>query len=345
MSKQITLFPEQVNEAILKELAPIDHQGLVSSAERLTKNFREKREEEKTFIYSSRDVAGYLALRTPATYAQMYGALSQLKEVLPSFRPHSLLDIGSGPGTATWAVAEIFPSLRQVKMLEKQKEFISLSKNIAAAYPKLNIEWKQTNFLTDTPHLEYLYDVVVISNVLNETGDFEMRKMIEFAQEYCNGVVIVVEPGTSYGNDIIHFAAQSFMRKGGNLLAPYVGNTVVVDEKEWIHFSQKIERPDFQKRIRKALREDSLTPSDIEEAKFTFVVWSKTSPIERPWGRLIQKPEIFKGYVELTVLTAQKVEKVKVLKRNKELFHFAKNLHWGDPIKGPSALSTSDIPV
>ena len=332
MSGQIATFPERVNELITQQLAPIDHQGLVSSAERLTKNFREKREEEKTFIYSSRDVAGYLALRTPATYAQVYGALSQLKEVLPSFRPHSLLDIGSGPGTATWAVAEIFSSLRQVKMLEKQKEFISQSKNIAAAYPKLNIEWKQTNFLTDVPHLEYLYDIVIISNVLNEAGDFEMRKMIEFAQEYSCGVVVVIEPGTSYGNDIIHFAAQSFMRRGGNLLAPFVGNTVVQDEKEWIHFSQKIERPEFQKRIRKALREDNLTPSDIEEAKFTFVAWGKTSPQQRPWGRLIQKREVFKGYIELTVLTDKKVEKVKVLKRNKELFHYAKNLHWGDII-------------
>ena len=39
-------------------------------------------------------------------------------EIRPDFAPKSLLDIGAGPGTATWAAAETFPSLQGFALLD-----------------------------------------------------------------------------------------------------------------------------------------------------------------------------------------------------------------------------------
>src|SRR6476620_8925278 len=45
-------------------------------------------------------------------------SLNALCEIRPDFAPTSLLDIGAGPGTAAWAAAEAFPSLRSFALLD-----------------------------------------------------------------------------------------------------------------------------------------------------------------------------------------------------------------------------------
>src|SRR5215218_8324263 len=44
--------------------------------------------------------------RMPATYAAVTASLNALVGIRPDLAPTSLLDVGAGPGTATWAVAE-----------------------------------------------------------------------------------------------------------------------------------------------------------------------------------------------------------------------------------------------
>src|ERR1700733_1336552 len=69
-------------------------------------------------IQSEADALAYALARTPATYAAVTASLNALREITPDFAPASLLDIGAGPGTATWAAAEAFPSLRTFILLD-----------------------------------------------------------------------------------------------------------------------------------------------------------------------------------------------------------------------------------
>src|SRR3954466_11745629 len=62
-------------------------------------------------IKSEADALAYALARMPATYAAVTASLNALCEIRPDFAPASLLDVGAGPGTATWAAAERFPSL------------------------------------------------------------------------------------------------------------------------------------------------------------------------------------------------------------------------------------------
>src|SRR3984885_14767255 len=63
-------------------------------------------------IVSEADALAYALARMPATYAAVAASLNALREITPGFAPASLLDIGAGPGTATWAAAEAFSSLQ-----------------------------------------------------------------------------------------------------------------------------------------------------------------------------------------------------------------------------------------
>ena len=61
-------------------------------------------------IRTETDALAYAVARMPATYAAVVASLNALTEIRPDFAPTSLLDVGAGPGTASWAAAEAFPS-------------------------------------------------------------------------------------------------------------------------------------------------------------------------------------------------------------------------------------------
>src|SRR5262249_2371818 len=71
-----------------------------------------------TAITSDTDALAYALARMPATYAADAASLNALLDMRPEFAPKSLLDIGAGPGTATWAAAEAFPSLQSLTLLD-----------------------------------------------------------------------------------------------------------------------------------------------------------------------------------------------------------------------------------
>ena len=56
-------------------------------------------------ISSETDALAYALARMPGTYAADIASLNALAEIRPDFAPATLLDIGAGPGTATWAAS------------------------------------------------------------------------------------------------------------------------------------------------------------------------------------------------------------------------------------------------
>src|SRR5476651_1260386 len=69
-------------------------------------------------IRSETDALAYALARMPATYAAVTASLNSLREITPDFAPLSLLDVGAGPGTATWAAAQAFSSLQSFALLD-----------------------------------------------------------------------------------------------------------------------------------------------------------------------------------------------------------------------------------
>src|SRR3981189_893788 len=78
-------------------------------------------------IRTETDALAYALARMPATYAAVTASLNALREIAPDFSPKSLLDVGAGPGTATWAAAEAFSSLQDFTLLDANRALRALA--------------------------------------------------------------------------------------------------------------------------------------------------------------------------------------------------------------------------
>src|ERR1700675_2669778 len=89
-------------------------------------------------IRSEADALAYALARMPATYAAVTASLNALRELRPDFAPTSLLDVGAGPGTATWAAAEAFPSLTGFALLDANSALRALALDLGRDSTRLS---------------------------------------------------------------------------------------------------------------------------------------------------------------------------------------------------------------
>ena len=84
-------------------------------------------------IASEADALAYALARMPATYAAVTASLNALAAITPDFAPKSLLDVGAGPGTASWAAAEAFSSLTAFALLDANRALRALALELGGA--------------------------------------------------------------------------------------------------------------------------------------------------------------------------------------------------------------------
>src|SRR5258705_1712977 len=88
-------------------------------------------------IRSEADALAYALARMPATYAAVSASLNALREIRPDFAPASLLDVGAGPGTATWAATAAFPSLTSLVLLDSNSALRALALDLGGGSTRL----------------------------------------------------------------------------------------------------------------------------------------------------------------------------------------------------------------
>src|SRR5450631_576661 len=88
-------------------------------------------------ITSGTDALAYALARMPATYAAVVASLNALRQITPDFAPKSLLDVGAGPGTASWAAAEAFLSLQKFDLVDANPALRALALDLANSSARL----------------------------------------------------------------------------------------------------------------------------------------------------------------------------------------------------------------
>jgi ribosomal protein RSM22 (predicted rRNA methylase) len=324
-------LPNSINKAITDLLLPHENKEWHIAAEQLHNLYTAREKKNGKYINNYLDVLAYLRLRVPSTYAQIFGSLAQVREMIPFWKPKSILDIGSGPGTGVWAAKEIWPSIKIATCVDRENYFISVgSEIIKKAGIEVETTWEQED-ITRMKDGKTQFDLVIVANILNELTDAQQKTLLDQLQKCFSGLIVIIEPGTSYGVGIIQ-KITPFIQKG-NLLAPYINNTFVADTINWIHFSQRFKRPEFLRQTRQQMRTSSLMASDWEESKYAYTAIGNIFREEKIWGRTIGSVKRHRGFLEFTVLTQAGISKIKVLKRNKKEYTFAKNLRWGQIIR------------
>jgi ribosomal protein RSM22 (predicted rRNA methylase) len=327
-------LPATITEAIEGILSQPENSQWLKRAEILhTRYTQGKRHSQESFLKDPVDIAAYLGMRVPATYAQIASALYQLKEAYPEFKVESVLDLGSGPGTAVWASKQVFPELKTATCLDNEGTLLAVGREIfALSGLDIDVSWEADSLRSDFGSKNKKFDLVIISSVLNELTEEERIKVISRAFTQCSGVLVIIEPGTPKGAKIVEEAFKTFDNKCF-LIAPYIQNSFIEGKEQWIHFPQRFIRPEFQRRVRQQMRVSNLMASNWEESKYSYIAISKYKSAQEAWGRLISTPKKQKAWFDLSVLTAQGIQKLQIFKRDKEKYNFVKKLNWGEIVK------------
>jgi len=262
-------------------------------------------------IRTADEALAYAAVRMPATFAASLAAFGQVRHALPGWRPRSLLDVGAGPGTASWAALEVWPSIERITLVEREGAMIDLGKALGLPHAT----WVQADLAASwqaEPH-----DLVVASYVLNE---------VAVSLWHLANVLVLIEPGTPAGFERIRLARSQLIAGGAAVAAPCPhGDACPMTGSNWCHFAARVQRTSLHRQAKGA-------QLGHEDEKFSFVAVTRGMDAA-PMGRVLRHPQVRKGHVILEVCTPEGLRRLTVTKSEGDRFRTARALHWGSPFQ------------
>jgi ribosomal protein RSM22 (predicted rRNA methylase) len=168
-------LPAELKSALDARLHGLSRVDAASRAALISKTYRDGG--GSAGIRSEIDALAYALARMPATYAAVTASLNALAEINPDFAPKNLLDIGAGPGTASWAAAEAFASLRNFTLLDANPALRTLALDLARGSSRLGgITYTQSEARAALAQAAPA-DLVVASYMIGEIGDAERKAL------------------------------------------------------------------------------------------------------------------------------------------------------------------------
>src|SRR5271156_4415215 len=129
-------LPAELKSALDARLHGLSRNAAVERARLISQTYRDGGDSRA--IRSEPDALAYALARMPATYAAVTASLNALLEIRPDFAPENLLDVGAGPGTASWAAAEGFASLKSFSLLDANAALRVLALDLARDSTRLS---------------------------------------------------------------------------------------------------------------------------------------------------------------------------------------------------------------
>jgi ubiquinone/menaquinone biosynthesis C-methylase UbiE len=233
MSPWISLFLDEALEGVSRK-------ELRGQAQEISGAYRS--DGTSTVIRSGLDALAYATVRMPATYAAIRASLAATADIVPEFAPRSLLDIGAGPGTATWAAQDLWPSLKQARLVDRNTHLLDLARSLAAR-SALETTFVQSDVqaaLRDVAEA----DVVIAGYALTELANDVLPAVLTELWRRTRGLLVVVEPGTPRGFARIRDCRDHLIAAGGHIAAPctHVAACPLNSASRWCHFSQRLPR-------------------------------------------------------------------------------------------------------
>ncbi len=322
-------LPADLRQAISPLLEGVSRTDLGARAARISELYRTGGASSHA-IRDEMDALAYAVVRLPATYAALGHVFARLEERCAGFAPRSLLDLGSGPGTASWAAAEAWPELESVAQIDCNAALLRLGRRLSesAASPALRRAEQRTGNLADGLPFDRSVDLVAIGYTLAELGRPQQKRLLAHAWRICSGALAIVEPGTPAGYNRILQARDLLLAEGARVVAPCPHQQKCpLIAPDWCHFAQRLSR---------ARDHRTLKGADLpyEDEKFSFLVVVR-EPLFRPAekSRILAPPQTGKAGVALKLCTTDgQCESLSIGKRDREAFRRARKMEWGDEL-------------
>jgi ribosomal protein RSM22 (predicted rRNA methylase) len=276
-------------------------------------------------IADAGDALAYALTRMPATYAAVAACLDALRTALPGFAPASLLDVGAGPGTASFAGAELFASLSAFGLIDANPALRDLALRLTAESARLRQAEYRLGYAATELAAASPADLVVASYVLAELPPDEAMALAERMWTKTAGVLLIVEPGTPDGWRRILAARTQLVAQGGRVAAPCPHDAACpLAEPDWCHFSQRLPRSRDHKQVKQA-------DAPFEDEKFAYIALSRLPVPQRP-ARVLAPPVLTKAAVTARLCTPTEVAMLNAPRRDKLAYAAARRLRWGDTV-------------
>ena len=250
-----TLFADGEMLKSLNEGKKISVQRLRLAHAALESDYR-----ENTSVAPIADVTtamSYVAVRMNPIYSILHLIFSELRnDLASSAQPETLLDIGSGPGTALFAACSVWDGLSRLVAVERQSVFISIAKALVQeiqkagelGMPYRNLSWERSS-VSSLVSKERV-DLSVASFMLGELSESDVLPCIDSIWSRTKRFFVIVEPGTMKGFARLAGVRMHLISKGAQIVAPCGGNWKC--QSKWCHFSERVTRTKLHQSIKEA---------------------------------------------------------------------------------------------
>ncbi len=322
-------LPDHLQYAIDQEVEHKQLNVLSQARESLTDRYRGIKQ-RGPLITDDQERLSYLLTRMPATYAANVKVWQAIQKQAPDIEIKSLLDLGSGPGTAMWAACELFPSIEKVTLMERDPWLMELGKKLITnsktdAHAFLNAQWINSDLEkvdSLTPH-----DAIILSYSIGELKADLIEKLLMKCWQAANKLLIIIEPGTPVGFERIRTIRSLLIAQQANVIAPCPNHLPCpMSHGDWCHFAARVERTSLHRRLKGGTL-------GYEDEKFSYVAFTK-KPCFLPQARVLREPQRRSGHVILTLCTEGLCKQETISKRHPEIYRQARKLDWGDAWEG-----------
>jgi ribosomal protein RSM22 (predicted rRNA methylase) len=316
-------LPAELKSALDAKLQGLSRNDAATRAASMSQTYRDGG--GSGAIHSEADALAYALARMPATYAAVTASLNGLREIRPDFAPVSLLDVGAGPGTATWAAAEAFSSLTEFTLLDANTALRALALELFCESSRLGgIRYSHREAraaLGDTAPA----DLVVASYMIGELGEAERVALADLLWAKTRDTLLIVEPGTPAGYRRIIALRAQLIAAGAHVGAPCPhDHACPLAAPDWCHFTQRLPRLRAHKQIKGA-------ELPFEDERFSYIALMR-APVARHPARVLAQPAISKVEVTAKLCTPDGLVIARVPHRVKADYAAARRWRWGDAV-------------
>lgn len=296
---------------------------LKNASAELTRRYKNESGSGKSLVVSELDALIYAAVRMPATYAAIYSALRySTTGYEDGFE--TMLDVGAGTGAAAWAAGELFP-VGSVTCLEREEAMLSLGRELAAkAGFEGEINFTGYDICGGCPDRKA--ELVTEAYMLNELPPEKRAQMIRGLWNCTEKMLLIVEPGTPAGFEVIREAREILLSGGAHIAAPCPHeDRCRIGEEDWCHFTARVQRSRLHKLIKGA-------DVPYEDEKYSYIAFTRED-VNRGGQRILRHPTVGKGHIRLSVCTPEENKEITVTKSS-PLYKAARKAACGDLLQG-----------
>ena len=268
------------------------------------------------------DLAAYLSARMPATYAAIRRVLDEVASIVPAFIPTSMLDVGAGPGTASWAALARWPTLLTLTMVEADRRFADLARDVArhSHLPALeNAAILQARLDADQTSADLVIAAYIFAEIDEKSAAATALKLWQQTKE----MMVIIEPGTPRGFARIRLAREALLQEGASVVGPCTHRQACpMSGQDWCRFVQRLQRSREHMHAKQA----SLS---YEDESFSWVAVAREA-VALEGSRVLAPPVTTKIGTTLKLCNSRGITTPLIASRDKAAYKVAKKLQWGD---------------